>query len=58
MNNKITEAAQKIKIWRKDPIKFVVDNFGVEPDKWQRNALEAFRSQERERIRISLQACA
>lgn len=51
-------AAEKIREWRENPVKFVKDNFGVIPDIWQENALMAFASWDRERIRISLQACA
>ena len=52
------ELAEKVRIWREDPIQFVRDHFDVEPDVWQRDALEAFASWDYERIRISLQACA
>jgi hypothetical protein len=48
----------KIAIWRKNPIKFVRDQFDVEPDEWQKQALMAFASGDAELIRISLQACA
>ncbi len=51
-------AAVKIRLYRKDPCKFVEEQFGVKPDKWQRKALEAFASRDRDRIRISMQACA
>lgn len=52
------EAASKIKAWREDPIQFVRDVFGVEPDIWQKDALNAFASWDYDKIRISLQACA
>ena len=48
----------KIRQWREDPVSFVRDNFRVIPDKWQEKALRAFASGDREKIRISLQACA
>lgn len=32
--------------WRNQPCQFVVENFGVEPDAWQRDALEAFASKD------------
>ena len=51
-------AANKIKVWRENPIKFVKDNFGVTPDLWQEEALKAFASWDHEKVRISLQACA
>lgn len=52
------EAAAKIKYWRDNPIAFVKDNFGVEPDEWQKDVLTAFKSWEPSKIRQSLQACA
>jgi phage terminase large subunit len=54
-------AWETIKRWRDThdgPIEFVRENFGVEPDHWQKKALRAFISGDREMIRISLQACA
>lgn len=55
---KLKEAASKIKHWRLNPIDFVKDNFDVVPDKWQEKALYAFISGDRDRIRVSMQACA
>lgn len=52
----MTPAQQKIKHWRENPVAFVVDNFGVEPDEWQVDALMAFADPARQRL--SLQACA
>lgn len=40
--------------WRNNPCRFVNDNFGVTPDAWQRDALDAIVT----RSRIGLQACA
>lgn len=54
----ITPGAAKIRLWRENAIQFVVDNFKVEPDLWQRKALDVFPSQNPELLRISLQACA
>lgn len=48
--------ASKIRQWRDDPVSFVVDQFGVEPDGWQADALRAFADPAKQRI--SLQACA
>lgn len=42
--------------WRENPCKFVWDNFHVQPDKWQEDALNAFADPDK--ARISLQACA
>lgn len=52
----VTAAQGTIRIWREDPARFVVDQFGVEPDAWQRDALRAFADPSKPRI--SLQACA
>lgn len=52
------DAADKIRIWRENPRKFVTDNFGIVPDVWQEKALEAFASRRKDMLRISLQACA
>ncbi|VVE77411.1 hypothetical protein [Pandoraea sputorum] len=52
------KAADQIREWRNNPIKFVWDHFKVEPDAWQRQALEAFARNDPEHMRISLQACA
>lgn len=54
----MTPAQNKIRIWRENPIQFVRDLFGVEPDIWQKNALTAFASKDPKCSRISLQACA
>lgn len=49
---------QKVKHWRKNPVQFVKDNFGVIPDKWQEMALNYFVDGDYNMVRISLQACA
>jgi phage terminase large subunit len=51
-------AAETIAEWRKSPLKFVRDNFHIEPDAWQVEALEALGSTDKNKSRISLQACA
>ncbi|MEO7938716.1 MAG: hypothetical protein ABIR55_08840, partial [Burkholderiaceae bacterium] len=38
----MSEAAASIRAWRADPVKFVRDVFGVEPDLWQIDVLRAF----------------
>ena len=43
--------------WKRDPVKFVRDNFGVEPDAWQAEVLRVFPSQNPSEMRQSLQAC-
>lgn len=50
------DMARKIVAWRRDPVFFVRDQFGVEPDPWQRELLEAFPDPEKRHI--AMQACA
>lgn len=38
----MTETQQKLKKWREDPVAFVVDQFGAQPDTWQVEVLRAF----------------
>jgi phage terminase large subunit len=52
----LTEATSRLKRWRAQPETFVVEQFGVEPDRWQLEALRAFADPTKQRI--SLQACA
>ena len=52
------EVIEKIAAWRADPVLFVRDNFKVEPDEWQKQALMAFVSEDPEKRRIALSACA
>jgi phage terminase large subunit len=54
----IDTARTRIREWRANPCKFVFENFRVEPDTWQVEALEAFASDDPAKQRISLQACA
>lgn len=54
----MSKAASLIAEWRKDPAKFVRDSFKIEPDAWQLEFLEALGSPEKNKSRISLQACA
>lgn len=49
-------AAANLRRWRKDPVAFVREQFGVEPDEWQKDALAAFADPKLQRI--SMQACA
>lgn len=35
-------AVEKLKRWREDPVYFVQDQFGVDPDEWQKDALRLF----------------
>jgi hypothetical protein len=52
-NKKLREAAERIRKWREDPLLFVRENFGVEPDEWQKDVLEAFPKHRR----LAMKAC-
>jgi phage terminase large subunit len=47
------QSSVAIKHWREDPTRFVRDNFGVEPDPWQDEILQAFPKHQR----IAMKAC-
>jgi hypothetical protein len=49
--------ASKIKDWRTNVTQFVYENFGFEPDEWQKEVFDVFPSQDKDKIRISMQAC-
>jgi hypothetical protein len=51
-------AVNTILEWRRDPVKFVRDNFHTEPDEWQRRGLVAFADRSVARFRLALKACA
>lgn len=51
----MSEAHDKLISYRQNPVKFVYDEFHVEPDRWQCDALLAFADPAKQRI--SLQAC-
>lgn len=50
----MTPAAESLARWREHPAQMVRELFGIEPDPWQREALDAFPTQPR----IAMQACA
>jgi len=39
--------------WTKDPIQFVIDNFNITPDEWQRDALIAIMNNKRVAMKAS-----
>lgn len=53
----IQQAVEKIRRWRKDPVQFVRDNFGVEPDAWQVDALTALGGETNPKRRLCMKAC-
>jgi hypothetical protein len=42
-----TEAAEAMVVWIDDPVQYVRDVFGAEPDDWQRDALYSYRDNDR-----------
>lgn len=50
-------AAATIQRWREDPVSFVRDNFGVEPDEWQVDALRLLGGQFDPRRKVCMKAC-
>jgi phage terminase large subunit len=55
------DAIRRIREWRADPVKFVRDNFQVEPDTWQVKVLRCLPgdpSKSSQAIRVAMQACA
>lgn len=52
-----TKAQERIREWRRDPVKFVVEVFGVKPDEWQRDALEVLGGPYSQARRLCLRAC-
>lgn len=53
----IREAQRKIKHWRENPVAFVYDNFGVDLDPWQIDALEPIGGSPNPRRRLGMKAC-
>jgi phage terminase large subunit len=54
----IQASIDRIRLWKRDPSQFVKDNFGATPDAWQKQALDAFVSDDPQSQRIALRACA
>lgn len=54
----MTPASARIKAWRDDPILFVRENFGVEPDEWQKDGLRAISGAQQGRKRLGLKSGA
>ena len=52
------KADEIIRMYRQDILKFVREQFQVEPDEWQKEALLAFADGKQKIFRLSLQACA
>lgn len=54
----MTPGQAKLKLWRAEPLRFVVDELHVEPDAWQADFLRKFPSQGADLQRMALLACA
>lgn len=50
-------AGERLKLWKQDPIQFVVDNFKITPDEWQRDTLSLLGGAPNPRRRIAMKAC-
>lgn len=55
--SEIDRARERIRRWRTDPVLFVRDNFAVEPDEWQRDALALAGGEPDPKRRICMKAC-
>lgn len=53
----MTPAQKKIKTWRENPVQFVFDNFKVDPDPWQLDALSKLGGARNPRRRLAMKAC-
>lgn len=51
-------AHDNLRRWRANGADYVREVFGVEPDEWQLEVLSAFSSEDKDKMRISMQACA
>jgi hypothetical protein len=54
----MTPAQQRIRSWRENVAQFAHEEFGFEPDPWQKELFDVFPLMDPEKTRISLQACA
>lgn len=57
MNNKVQQAREKIRRWRENPAQFVVDNFGVDLDAWQVDAMGALGGSYNPKRLLCMKAC-
>lgn len=58
MSQQFKQGWERILAWRADPLLFVRENFFIEPDEWQKQFLKALASKDKDKVRISLNACA
>lgn len=55
--SQLAAAQDRIRQWRVDPVSFVRDNFGVEPDAWQTDGLQVLGGEYNPRRELCLKAC-
>jgi phage terminase large subunit len=53
----LEKANARIKLWREDPARFAIDNFGIDPDPWQHDAMAALGGAYNPRRRLVMKAC-
>lgn len=53
----VDKARTRIQEWRKDPVRFAIDVFGIEPDEWQVDAMQALGGDYNPARRLCLRAC-
>lgn len=54
---KDSKARDRIREWRRDPVKFAIDVFGIEPDAWQVDAMRALGGEYNPARRLCMRAC-
>lgn len=57
MKTKVQLAQDRIREWRRDPVKFAVDNFGIQPDEWQVDAMRSLGGDHNPKRRLCMRAC-
>lgn len=53
----LEKARARIQEWRRDPVKFAVDVFGISPDPWQFDAMRALGGEYNPARRLCMKAC-
>lgn len=53
----LSAASQRIREWRRDPVRFAVDVFGFEPDHWQVDAMREMGGDYNPARRLCMKAC-
>ena len=57
MSSDLQRAQERIRRWRIDPVQFVRDCFGVEPDAWQKDALACLGGEPNPKRKLCMKAC-